>query len=359
MAVIERPVRDPARGRSQTAIVRRSGAVWLWGAAGALGFGYMAWVWIPWLLGGSAHQPSPGPTPYHWIGVLRATEVISTGMFLGLGYWSLIRPWRSGKGLTLDGKLFIGGTVASSLDIFYAFMNPTWAMNAHAISLGTWSSHIPLFANPGQNQSAWGLLWCLPAYIWLGLGAALVGTAILDRVRARYARLPDAGAYLVVLATFYIAFALIENVWLRTHVYDYVSVPSALTLWAGKLYQFPIYSPLLIGLYCLSYTWLRDTRDATGRCAVDRDLATLALSKRAKTSLSVLAVTGYAAVTTLVAYQIPWDWLSMTAGQKAFPVLPSYLVRGEDCGQPGTPLCASEYLERLRDHNAPTADTVR
>jgi hypothetical protein len=355
-AVAERtPAAAPPRPAARA---RPAGTVWLWAAIGAVGFAYMAWVWIPWLFSGTAHQPAPGHTPYHWIGVLRATEVLSTGVFFGLGYWSLVRPLRLGRGLTLDGKLFIGGTVASSLDVFYAFMNPTWAMNAHAISLGTWSTHIPLFSNPGQNRSSWGLLWCLPAYIWLGLGAALAGTALLDRLRARYAHLSTVGLYLIVLAIFYVVFALIENIWLRTHVYDYVSVPGALTLWAGKIYQFPIYSPLLIGLYCLSYTWLRDGRDRHDRCAVDRDVDRLRVPKRVKSLLSLLAVTGYAAVTTLVAYQIPWDWLSMTAGAKAFPVLPSYLVPGEDCGQPGTPLCASQYLERLRDHTVPAADLV-
>jgi hypothetical protein len=137
-----------------------------------------------------------------------------------------------------------------------------------------------------------------------------------------------------------------------------VSVPAALTLWSGKLYQFPIYSPLLIGLYCLSYTRLRDSRDANGRCAVDRDVDRLAVSRRVRALLSVLAVTGYAAVTTMVAYQIPWDWLSMTAGERSFPVLPSYLVPGEDCGQPGMPLCASQYLERLRNNDAPAGAIV-
>jgi hypothetical protein len=198
----------------------------------------------------------------------------------------------------------------------------------------------------------------LPAYIWLGLGAAIVGTAILNTLRARSERLSTVSMYVIVLAIFYAGFAVIENVWLRTHVYDYVSVPSALTLWAGKLYQFPLYSPLLIGLYCLSYTWLRDSRDRNDRCAVDRGVDRLRWGRRAKTTLSVLAVTGYGAATTLVAYQIPWDWLSMTAGASAFPVLPSYLVPGEDCGQPGTPLCASEYLERLRDHHVPAANIV-
>jgi hypothetical protein len=357
----ERPGGGPAGAPIPPARTERrpSGTVWPWAAIGVVGFAYMAWVWIPWLTSGHAKQPSPGPDPYHFIGVLRATEVISTGTFFGLLWWSIIRPLRAGRGLTLDGKLFIGGTVASSLDIFYAFMNPTWAMNAHAISLGTWSTHIPGFANPGQNASAWGLLWCLPAYIWLGLGASLAGTALLRTLRRRWEAISTVGMYLIVLTIFYVVFALVENIWLRTHVYDYVSVPSSLSLWAGKLYQFPLYSPLLIGLYCLSYTWLRDSRDGSDRCAVDRDIDRLRLGRRAKSLLSLLAVTGYAAVTTMVAYQIPWDWMSMNAGPQSFPVLPSYLQPGEDCGQPGTPLCASEYLYRLRHHQTPPDVTVR
>jgi Spirocyclase AveC-like len=338
---------------------RPSGAIWLWATLGTVGVAYLAWVWIAWLTSGQAHQPAPGPDHYRYIAVLRVTEALSTGVFFFLLWWAIVRPLRAGRGLTLDGKLFIGGAVASSLDIFYSFMNPTWAMNAHAISLGTWSAHIPGFANPGQSESSWGLLWCLPAYIWLGLGASVVGTAMLARLRTRFERLSTVAMYAIVLATFYVAFALIENVWLRTQVYTYVSVPSSLSLWAGKTYQFPVYSPLLIGLYCLSYTWLRDSRDRRDRCAVDRNVDGLRLGCRTKTLLSLLAVTGYAAATTLVAYQIPWDWLSMTAGPKAFPVLPSYLRPGQDCGQPGKPLCASEYLYRLRHHTTPSGAIVR
>jgi hypothetical protein len=85
----------------------------------------MAWVWIPWLVSGHARQPSPGRDHYGYLAVLRATEVLSTGVFCGLGYWAIVRPLRNRRGLTLDGKLFIGGTVASALDIFYAFLNPT------------------------------------------------------------------------------------------------------------------------------------------------------------------------------------------------------------------------------------------
>jgi len=71
------------------------------------------------------------------------------------------------------------------------------------------------------------------------------------------------------------------------------------------------------------------------------------VGRRTKGTLSILAITGYAAATTVFGYQIPWAVMSMKG--VSFPTLPSYLQPGEDCGQPGTPLCASQYLHELRE----------
>jgi hypothetical protein len=335
--------------RATPAEVRRPpGAAWLWAFVGLATVALMCRTWLPWLTSSDTHQPSPGGDHYAYMWALRGTEVISVSVFLGLGYHALLRPLRSGRGLTFDGKVFIAAFLVSSLDVLYASLNPTWAMNAHAVSLGTWSEHMPGYANPGQDANAWGLLWCLPAYIWLGLGAALAGTAILGALRRRFPRMSTVALYVTTLSVFYVVFAVIENFWLRTHVYDYVSVPSALTLWAGKVHQFPVYSPLLIAAYCLGYTWLRDSRDADDRCAVDRDVDALNIGRRTKGLVSVLAITGYAAAVTVFGYQIPWAVMSMKGD--SFPVLPSYLQPGEICGQPGKPLCASQYLHELREH---------
>jgi Spirocyclase AveC-like len=193
------------------------------------------------------------------------------------------------------------------------------------------------------------MLWCLPAYIFLGLGAALVGSALLRRLRPRLPRMSRAGLFAIVLAAFYaVAFAL-ESLWTRADVYNYVSVPSELTLWAGTGHQLPVYSPLLLALYCLAFTVLRESRDDRGRCMVDRDLDDLRVGPRAKSLASILAVCGYAFLATLFAYQVPWSWLAMR-GDTA-PVLPSYMRDGVYCGQPGQPLCAGQYLEKLRDQH--------
>ena len=62
------------------------------------------------------------------------------------------------------------------------------------------------------------------------------------------------------------------------------------------------------------------------------------------------ALRGTEALTTVAGYQIPWSLMAMKGD--SFPRLPSYLMPGEDCGQPGLPLCASQYLRELRDHPA-------
>lgn len=342
--------RAAAGAGSPGVVPRASGGVWLWSALGVAVVALMVNDWGRWLIDDRTHQPAAGPDRYDYLWALRGTEAVSVAVFVGLLWYSVINPLRTRRGLTFDGKLFIAGFFVSSLDILYASMNPTWAMNAHAVSLGTWAEYMPWFANPGQDRNAWGLLWCLPAYIWLGLGAALVGTAVLGQLRTRFPRLNTLACYGVTLVVFYMAFAVIENFWLRTRVYDYVSVPRELTLWAGQVYQFPAYSPLLIGFYCLGYTWLRDTRDAADRCAVDREVDRLTVPRPVKSALSLLAITGFSAATTVVGYQIPWSLLAMKGD--SFPVLPSYLQPGQDCGQPGTPLCASQYLHQLRNDPA-------
>jgi hypothetical protein len=356
MAVITRlDPTAPAWVRTPTIARRASGMIKIWCSIGIIAVGIAVSSWVRWIVSGQPHSPvALGPDTPSTVSmiVLRATEVLSTSVFIGLLWWSLVLPWRRHRTITVDGKLFIGGIFASACDVMISFFNPTWAFNAHAISAGTWANFFPLYGSPGQENLPWGLLWCLPAYIFLGLGAALVGSAMLRWLRAWFPAMTTVGLFGVVLLAFtVIAFAL-ENIWIRADVYNYVSVPSSLTLWAGTTHQIPIYSSLLLGLYCLGFTWLRDSKDDDGRSAVERDIDDLPIGRRAKTVVSTLAVCGYTFVTVLVTYQVPWSWLAMKGN--SHPVLPSYMRSGIYCGQPGEPLCAGEYLNRIRnDYRTP------
>ncbi|CPS43651.1 spirocyclase AveC family protein [Mycobacteroides abscessus] len=334
-----------AVGRDNT---RPSGAVWVWAALGSLLIVLAVSSWTRWLLSPQASPVDPGQDPYEFGWVIRLTEVISLSVFVFLLWFTLIRPAYRERTLTLDGKLFLGGLFASCLDVLCQVFNPTWAMNAHSLNLGTWAGKIPGYAAPQGDRWAWSLGWCMPAYIWLGVGAAIVGCAYLNFLRHRLPRLGTAFLYGVVLLTFIVAFGCLATAWNRTGVYSYVSSPNALTLWADTPYRLPVTELIFIASYCLMFTWLRDSADGKGRCAVDRGVDALTVGPGFKTLLSALAVIGWAGFTTLVAYQVPNDWIAMNGGKDSIPALPSYMQGSLYCGQPGKPLCANQYLNDLQ-----------
>lgn len=337
---------EPAVGRSAGS--RPSGAVAIWACGGAVLVVLAITCWARWLASPQAAPVDPGPDPYAFGWVIRLTEVVSLSVFVLLLWYTLLRPAYRSRTITLDGKLFLGGLFASVLDVLCQMFNPTWAMNAHSLNLGAWADKFPGFAAPQGERWAWSLGWCMPAYIWLGVGAAIVGCGCLDLLRRRLPRVSTVALYAIVLVTFMVVFGCLATIWNRTGVYTYVSSPNALTLWAHTTYRLPITELLFISAYCLMFTWLRDSRDAKGRCAVDRDVDALRLGPKITTLLSTLAVIGWAGFTTLVAYQIPNDWIAMTGGEDSIPALPSYQQGSIYCGQPGKPLCPNQYLDQLQ-----------
>lgn len=327
---------------------RSSGRVWFWAALGGALVALAVTTWTRWLLSPQAAPVDPGPDPYPYTWVIRVTEVVSLSVFVYLLWYTLLRPAYRYRMLTLDGKLFLGGFFASVLDVLCQMFNPTWAMNAHSLTLGSWANQFPGFAAPAADRWAWSLGWCLPAYIWLGVGAAIVGCAYLNALHRRFPRLSTVAAYGTALISFMVVFGCIATIWNRTGIYAYVSSPNPLTLWAHTSYRLPVTELLFISLYCLMFTWLRDSQDGTGRCAVDRDLDTHRVGPKVKTALSALAVCGWAGFTTLAAYQIPNDWVAMNGSIDSIPPLPSYQQGSMYCGQPGKPLCPNQYLDQLR-----------
>jgi hypothetical protein len=339
-------LREPQTAAYKQVVHRPSGRVRFCALLGAALVALAVTTWTRWLLSPQATPVDPGPDPYDNVWVIRATEVLSLSIFALLLWWTLLRPAIRERRVTLDGKLFVGGFVASVLDVLCQVFNPTWAMNAHSLNLGTWAAQFPGFASPEGDRWAWSLGWCMPAYIWLGVGAAIVGCAYLNALRVRFPRLSTIAAYAVVLVSFMIVFGCIATTWNRTGVYTYVSSPNALTLWPHTTYRLPVTELLFISTYCLMFTWLRDSADSAGRCAVDRDLDTVA--PRWRTLLSTLAVCGWAGFTTVIGYQVPNDWAAMNGGIDSIPALPSYLQGSLWCGQPGKPLCPNQYLDQHR-----------
>ncbi|KAF2499610.1 hypothetical protein BU16DRAFT_557925 [Lophium mytilinum] len=104
---------------------RPSGVVYFWAA---LGVGIVALFInnvVRWSLSEDFVRSDPGPDPYPYLAILRGTEALSCTIFILLGTRTLILPWLRTGVPSLDGKLFLGGVSASTLDILFAVFQPT------------------------------------------------------------------------------------------------------------------------------------------------------------------------------------------------------------------------------------------
>lgn len=153
-----------------------------------------------------------------------------------LGNRTLVQPWLQNGVPSLDSKVFLGGVFASTLDIMFTVFNPTWAMNAYGYAFGSWANFIPGSPGSGASEVPWGLLWCLPAYIWLGVGATILGCSIPGKLMQTFPRMSTMAMYSFVQLVYMAVFFSLTTFWNRTQVYTYVSLPRGLTLWYGETY---------------------------------------------------------------------------------------------------------------------------
>ena len=147
-----------------------------------------------------------------------------------MGNPTIVQPWLQNGVPSLNGKMFLGGAFTLMLDIMSAAFNPTWA------------NFIPGFPGPGASEVPLGLLSCLPVYIWLRVGAAILGCSILGKLRQAFPRMGTIATYSFVQLVYMAIFFSLATFWNRTQVYIYVSLPRRLALWYGETYQLPLMS---------------------------------------------------------------------------------------------------------------------
>jgi hypothetical protein len=321
---------------------RRSGAVGWWAAFGAIGIAVALETWVRWIASSDFNKPAPGPDRYGSMTYLTIFEIVSCAA-AGLFLWRLvIRPWIRERRVPLDGKILLGLTLSYFVDPVLNLYSPTFAMNAHSVSFGSWANQLPFYTAPHQGTFAEGLLWAPELYMYFGLLAAIAGCWLLDRMRTCFPRASSATLYTVLFAIFVCAdfpaewFAIV-----RPQIYVFAGVPKDFSLFAGKLYQFPIYQSLFAAVFATMITWLRDSKDANGRTAVERGLDTLSISGTRKGLLSFLAVTGFM-LACVLAYFLPYSWAAASAD--TYVRLPSYLSTAAYCGTAGKPLCPSQTV---------------
>src|SRR5690606_28459446 len=98
-----------AAGSRTRAAGRASGALHFWALLGVGSVALALHNWARWIASPDFSQPDPGPDPYPYMAILRATEFVSSAVFVLLLWVTLLGPLLRRRTITLDGKLFIGG----------------------------------------------------------------------------------------------------------------------------------------------------------------------------------------------------------------------------------------------------------
>jgi hypothetical protein len=248
-----------------------------------------------------------------------------------LWYW-VVTPWRRTRHVPLDGKILIGMMFAYVVDPVLNAFNHTFAMNAHGFGFGSWAEQLPIGSSPGQSRFAEGLLWAPQLYVIFGLLAAMGGCWILGKLRGRLPRASNATLFAILFVLFAVADLIVEiPMIVYPQIYMFPGVPANFSLFAGQIYQFPIYQSLFAAVFATMVTSLRDSVDDAGRSTVER-------------GVDELGVPGFCTAAAL-GYFLPYGYASMSAD--TFVELPSYLAHDAYCGVADKPACPSEYLHHL------------
>jgi len=326
--------------------LRKPGPLVFWSSFGLVATALAMTAWVGWIGSDGFTRSDPGPDHYRFLWYLRTFEVVSVIATIAMVGWFVVRPWRRERRVPIDGKILLGMFIAYYVDPLLNIFNHAFAMNAHALNFGSWSDFMPAFPSPQQDRFAEGLLWAQPLYMYFGLLAAMAGCRLLSALRSRMPRASSATIYAVVYLCFVVGDVVVEMVFIvYPQLYTFPGVPAGFSLFAGEVYQFPLYHSLFAAVFAIMVTWLRDSVDENGRSAVERGVDALDISAFRRRAMAFLAVTGFCTASAL-GYFLPYSAATMTAD--TYVELPSYLSPAAFCGIDGKPICPSEYLDDLQ-----------
>lgn len=305
----------------------RHDSVVAWAAWGTIWTLIALNAWVRWAasdkFGPVPIQPGDVMDPGKLI-ALRMLEVISTLVVVQCVYQCAWKPWRRDGHIGLDGMLLLGGIIGFSADSMLNLHDFLFAFNSHSVNLGVWTAFMPFYTG-GPARYAESLLWGYPMYVYFGITASLAGCAIIGSLRKHFLHITNASAYAITYVAFCIGDFILENSIIRTtDAYMFTKTYEPLTVFAGTMYQFPLYESFCAAAVSLGFTVIRQSAlDAPdGLSIVERGANRLAPALRVP--MRAMAVAGACGALFILAYHLPFNYLGVV-GQSTFDI-PSYML---------------------------------
>jgi hypothetical protein len=326
-------LRNPAltNAQSDPPPLGRQGPTTFLALVGLVWFAVCVEVLARWVTSGEQFEPAPkiGPDVVsdHRLIALRVFEVISLAVMIAFIWYCVVKPLRKTGKLSLDGMFVIGGIVCFVADAFLNVHQYLFAWNSENVNRGVWVRFLPFHNPDAPSRYAESFLWGPPMYIYFCAGVAIVACYEAKKVRLRWPAMSKFTLFVLVFAGEFIFDFVVENVVIRTtHAYAFAKTYEPLTLWAGKVHQFPIYESILVAFVGCVFTWARMEAEERppGQSPIEFG------AQRWRPSLQGwvrnFAVVGFCAVTLVLGYHLPFNWLGLIGTSVAD--LPTYLLPG-------------------------------
>jgi hypothetical protein len=312
-----------------TPVARSTAPVVLWAWLGAAALAFILYVFGTWVLTGRAVPTNPGPDPLPVVEHQIILAVQWVAMLLGavVAWIFVVVPWRREGKMSTTGMLYLAWLTLFFQDPMMNYTSATLLYNSYMVNLGTWTlGSTPGWISPNGNHLPEPLLLITVGYTVIGYALCFPILALLKRIKRRWPALSRLQLALLGILVSMLIDTVLESALLRTGVYAYAGSIRAITLFAGKTYQFPMseglcYGGLVIGstLVLLLY------RDEQGQTWVERGLEQLRVGSIARQWIKFLALFGYIHLSMFIVFTIPMQWLATHSD--SFPQgYPSYMI---------------------------------
>jgi uncharacterized membrane protein len=320
------------RGDTQSSVaLEPTASVVRWAGLGALILTFIVFVLGRWILTGNAVPTPPGGDPLpetsrqvifwvQWIAMLLGAAAL-------VGF--VILPWRREGHLTTTGMLFLCWLTLFFQDPMMNYTSTSVLYNSYMVNLGTWTmGSTPGWISPRGNLLPEPLLLIIVGYTIIGYSLCFPVLGMIGKIKQLRPRTTRFQLAVLGILSLILLDTLLESLLLRTDVYAYPGGIRAITLFAGKTYQFPLSEALCYGGLTIGATMLLLLyRDAAGRTFVERGIDRLTLGPSLRQWVKFLALFGYVHLSMLVVFTLPMQWFALHSDP--FPAgYPSYMING-------------------------------
>ncbi len=338
--------REPLVLHEQAVTERKTRPVMVWAVIGAIFLAIEAYAVIGWIVSGNAtatpHGATPIPTWDKW--VLDGWQAFGVPCLLVFLWHFLVKPWRKEGHITTDGLLcLVFGTIWWQ-DPMSNWSSVSFTYNSYMLNFGNWTHNIPGWPLPHSNQIAEPTLWVDPIYIYLVFGAAVVGSVLMRKIKARWPEMGTFGILSLTFLTFMVFDALLEPILMALGFWSYPSTVPWLTLWHGTRFQYPIYEAFFWGGVWTLWASVRYFRDDKGETLAERGIDQVRVSGKKKTGLRFLALAGICNFLFLFAYNVPIQFFVIHQANWPSSISNRSYLTDNLCGPGTTYICSGKYV---------------